>query len=494
MTNDWYAVGVEAARCLREGRYEDAAAGFERLVAMRDDHADSWFNLGYARRMARQYQQALDAYGEALDRGVSSPEEVHLNRAVILSEHLHRAGDALAELRQAVAKNPGAVAAWLNLGNLHEDLGDPAAATEAYQAALAADPRNGRAIARLAAIQVYQGEPERAIASLREAVERTRPGTEDAAEICLALASALDATGDYRSAFAAAAEGKAISAALRTMSNRYNRSAHESLIDSLIEAFPEPAAGSADTGADDQVVFICGMFRSGSTLAEQLLARHPAVTAGGELEFIPALVKEDLEPYPAALAQAPADRMVKLRDKYLEQVRALYPDARIVTDKRPDNFLHVGLIKTLFPNARVLHTVRHPLDNILSLFFLNFAETVSYSERLEDIVHYYGQYRRLMSHWERLYGGDLHTIDYDRLVSDPRPVLEDALGFLNLEWDDACLDQDLSRAAVRTASNWQVRQPLHERSSGRWRNYAAELEPVHRELIAMGLLAESKDG
>jgi hypothetical protein len=138
-----------------------------------------------------------------------------------------------------------------------------------------------------------------------------------------------------------------------------------------------------------------------------------------------------------------------------------------------------------------VHTARQPLDNILSVYFLYFAHSVSYSDRLDDIVHYYGQYRRLMSHWQRLYPGDIHTVDYDRLVKDPRPELESLLGFLGLPWDDSCLAEESGPAPVRTASNWQVRKPLHERSSGRWRNYAAELEGARRTLIAMGLLDES---
>ena len=488
MTEDWHGVSTSAARHLREGNYDAAAAGFERLVAMRDDHADSWFNLGYARRMARHYQAALDAYGQAIVRGMSSPEDAHLNRAVILSEHLQRADEALAELRQAVTKNPAAVSAWLNLGNLLEDLGESETAREAYEAALRSDPRNGRATSRIAGLLVHQREPARAIAMARDAAERARPGTEDAAEISFALGNALDAAGAYREAFAAVADGNETSAALRAPAQRYDRATHQRLVDALIESFPESAEGAPARDGDDRSIFICGMFRSGSTLTEQLLGRHPAITAGGELEFIPAMVREDLQPYPAALKQAPAKRIVELRRKYLDQLDALYPAAQRVTDKRPDNFLHIGLIKTLFPAARIVHTVRQPLDNILSVYFLYFAQSVSYSERLDDIVHYYGQYRRLMRHWQQLYGSDIHSVDYDRLVAEPRPALEELVAFLGLDWDESCLEHDPGAAVVRTASNWQVRQDLHTRSSGRWRNYAKELEGARLKLGAMGLL------
>ena len=181
--------------------------------------------------------------------------------------------------------------------------------------------------------------------------------------------------------------------------------------------------------------------------------------------------------------------MSELRDKYLDELTSLFPSAARVTDKRPDNFLHIGLIKALFPQARIVHTVRQPLDNVLSAYFLYFGDAVSYSDRLEDIAHYYAQYRRLMDHWRDRHGSDIHDVDYDRLVADPRAELMPLMNFLGLEWDEEFLDHRPA-AAVRTASNWQVRQPLHARSSGRWRHYERELEPVRRQLADAGLLGE----
>src|SRR5687767_1285878 len=124
MSEDWRALGAEAARFLRERRFNEAAERFERVVALRPDHADSWFNLGYARRLGRQYDAALDAYREAIERGMAGPEEAHLNRAVILADCLHRPDEARAELSAALAKKGDFLVAWLNLGNLWEDLGD----------------------------------------------------------------------------------------------------------------------------------------------------------------------------------------------------------------------------------------------------------------------------------------------------------------------------------------------------------------------------------
>ena len=484
MDEEWRALGAEAARCLREGRWTDAVASLEQLLTLAPDHADSWFNLGYAQRHARRYIEALSSYERAIALGVRAPEEAHLNRSVILSEHLHRMDEAKAALEQAIHANPAAVLAWLNLGNLHEDLGEIAAATEAYRGALRAEPSNGRAIGRIALLKSHAGHPEEAADDLRRAIGQVTPGTEDAAEIHFALGNALDAAQDYRGAFASVVDGNAIATRLRLPGERYNTQAQEALVDGLIATFQTPLP----SGECPPVAFICGMFRSGSTLIEQLLGRHPAMTAGGELEYLPAMVAEELQPYPASVAGLSPTQIRTLGDKYLADVHALFPDAGIVTDKRPDNFLHIGLIKTLFPGARIIHTVRHPLDTILSAYFLYFAASISYSERLEDLVHYYGQYRRLMAHWQKLYGGDIFEVDYDRLVAGPETVLRPLLSFIGVDWDDSCLDHLGSQGPVRTASAWQVRKPLHRKSSSRWRNYEAELSPVRAQLEAMGLL------
>ena len=149
-----------------------------------------------------------------------------------------------------------------------------------------------------------------------------------------------------------------------------------------------------------------------------------------------------------------------------------------VTDKRPDNFLHIGLIKTIFPNARIIHTRRDPLDNLLSLYFLHLDPRMAYALDLEDAAHWYRQYERLMAHWKALYPADIFDISYDELVRDPRPVIEQLLDFCGLGWEDRVLDFHRNPSAVKTASVWQVREPLYARSSGRWRNYSRHLEAI----------------
>ena len=466
---------------MANGRLDEAIAAYLQLVSLNPALPDAWYNLAYLHRCKRQFSSAISAYRKALSNGIERPEEVHLNLAVILSEHLDQVSEARAELETALRLNPRFVPALLNLGNLQEDLGQPDQARSSYQNVLTVEPENGRAIGRIAMIDTFEGKAKDSVPALRAALNARSTTAHDRAEIGFALGHALDALGDYDEAFAALVAANNAMCQATPPGVRYHPEAHQRLVDDLIRAFPVRRAG--DTGSSSGVpIFICGMFRSGSTLAETILASHSRVTAGGEFEFLPALVAEKLQPYPQTLVSPDPGFLEDLRATYLGELAAIHPHHDLITDKRPDNFLHIGLIKTLFPSARIVHTFRNPLDNILSVFFGNFDQSVSYSNDLDNIRHWYGQYQRLMAHWRALFGDDMFELDYDHLVSSPEATIRPLVAYCGLEWEDACLNRKSAHDTVRTMSAWQVRQPLHSRSSGRWRHYAAQLNGLNASM------------
>jgi hypothetical protein len=212
-----------------------------------------------------------------------------------------------------------------------------------------------------------------------------------------------------------------------------------------------------------------------------LLAGHPRLAAGGELEFLPNAVQTDLAPFPESIAVVLPQRLKTVAAEYRQSLGEMFPGAAYVSDKRPENYLNIGLIKLLFPDAKIVHTTRNALDNCLSIYFLHLDQRMSYALNLMDIGHHYRQYLRLMRHWKALYGPDILDIDYDALVQEPRPVVEELLSFLGLDWDERCLTVSPGRA-VKTASVWQVREPLYQRSSGRARHYEKELAELRNYL------------
>ena len=469
MDSETAALLERAGALRRAGRVEEAIAAYQTLLAREPDLPDSWYNLGWLQRQARQYRESLESYGQALDRGVRDPEEVRLNRAVILSDHLARHDEAEAELKAALDLRPDYLPALLNLGNLYEDRGDRQAARSAYERALEVVPDNALALSRLAG--VAEGNASELIDRLRGAVSREREAAARA-DLGFALGRLLDARGEYDEAFGAyETANRASRESFGPQFRPHDRTAQERFVDRSIAAFPERAEDGERVAP---AIFILGMFRSGSTLVEQILGGHSRIVSGGELDLIPALAS-GIDPYPEAVAVADEARVESWRKFYLDGLEPFAPEGSLASDKRPDNFLHVGLIKTLFPNAKIVHTRRNRLDNLLSLYFLHLGPGMPYALDLADAAHWHGEYERLMAHWKRLYPNDIFDVDYDVLVHEPEPLIRDLLGFLGLDWEDQLLDFHRRRSAVKTASVWQVREPLHVRSSGRWRNYESQL-------------------
>lgn len=485
-----------AASLTRAGRLVQAAEVYRQLLVRWPNQPDCWYNLGLLQRRLRQFDAALEAYAQALARGVARPEEVHLNRAVIFADCLRRDAAAERELRAAIALNPTYVPALQNLANLHEDLGRREEARVTYERILALEPRAFEALARhaLLAGATTLGDP--LIGRLRGALADPSASAADRASLGFALSRLLDGLEAYPEAFAAAEAANRASRASAPAVARYDRAAHERLVDALIEAFPRPRTvgtpllsvpGQASAEVDEpQLIFICGMFRSGSTLAERLLAGHPQVVAGGELDLLPHLVQSRLTPFPQRIAAMSDAELAGVAGSYLQEVRQVFPGASYLTDKRPDNFLLIGLIKTLFPRAKVVHTTRDPLDTCLSIFLLHLNPRMPWALDLLDTGHYFRQYQRLMRHWRSLYGDDILDFSYDRLVGEPRPALERLLAFCGLEWSDRCLDFAHRGGAVKTASVWQVREALYRHASGRARHYGRELAPLAAYLAAPG--------
>ena len=460
------------------GRVDEAIIAYERLLKAKPDLAESWYNLGFLQRRARRFKDALESYRRALDLGIADPEEVHLNRAVIYSDHLFRPDEAARELEQALALNPHYVPALLNFGNLREDLGDRDAARDAYRRALKTAPGNHLALARLAALSHATVLDDALATALTAALASPQLSAADQADLGFALGGLLNAAGRHDDAFAAVAKANAASRSSAGAAAHYDRAAHEQLIGRLIATFDAPVGAQ---GTDGEPLFICGMFRSGSTLVEQILARHSQVTPGGELVLVPSLAAQ-IRPYPEGIRAADAATIAAWRNAYFEGLPRRPDASHTVTDKRPDNFLHIGLIKTLFPAARIIHTSRDPLDNLLSLYFVHLDPRMAYALDLDDAAHWYVQYRRLMEHWRRLYPADIIDLDYDLLVREPRAVIEALTAACGLPWEEALLDFHRSTEPVKTASVWQVRQPIHTRSLGRWRDYARQLEGVRKQL------------
>lgn len=484
----------------RQGRRVEAIALFQQLLDIEPGIGDAWYQLGYLLKAEARYEEALDAYAQAIAHGVERAEEAHLNRAVILTDHLRREQDAEHELMAALALSPEYIPALLNLGNLHEEHGRRDEALVCYDRILALSDAQARdyldlrveALARSARMRPPSTLEDPLLRRLSEAsIDAARFDHTVRANALFALGAVYERLQSFDLAFDSFA--RANRCLLRMSGRVYDREQASRLTDAMIEAFAQvvPVTGEQTASQSLQPVFICGMFRSGSTLIEQVLGAHPCVTPGGELNFLLRLAAQRLAPFPQSVATMRSEQFSTFAQEYRDHLRKLFPDAAddsIITDKRPDNYLLIGFIKRLFPGAKIVHTTRHPMGNGLSIFQQHLNPRVAgYACDLADIGHHYGEYRRLMSHWKRLCPESIFDFDYDAFVRSPKETLLPLFAFLSLEWNDACLEFHRQRNAVKTASYWQVRQPLHQDATVRWRHYNAHLGSLRSALDTAGV-------
>lgn len=264
-------------------------------------------------------------------------------------------------------------------------------------------------------------------------------------------------------------------------------------VDTVIASFtPETFATRRDMGSSSDVpVFVIGMPRSGTTLVEQIIARHPEAAGAGELDRIwkigQAIHYHDPSGrFLSAIDARPAAEMATLGQKYAALLKFFAPKARRVVDKLPHNFELLGLIALILPEARIVHLRRNPIDTCLSCYQTRLNELHGYSRDLTTLGLYYREYARLMEHWRRVLPLKFLDLDYETLTGDFEAQARRLIAFLDLPWDPACLSFHEATSAVRTFSRNQVRNPIYQTSVGRWRRYESELQPL---IAALGDLA-----
>ena len=456
-----------AAKQEESGGFADAEATYRRFIDELPGHAVARFNFACFLRRRGRNDEALDEHQAALDLGIDHPEEVLSNMAVIHTE-LRRDAAAKMLLERALAANPAYIPAMFNLALQHEEFGDRKTALELFNRILELNPAWHDALIHIAHAGTVRDPDGEVVRRLRRALRRSNIDALTRESLHFALGKALDDCGRYDEAFAQYGLGNRVSIARL---QRYDRAVEERGVTRILEIFSPEFMASATPVSDRPLVFVTGMFRSGSTLFEQVLAAHPQVTPGGEINYF---MSRQLPVDPA--------QWQEIAQGYVEYLDQNFPGAGIVTNKRPDAFPLLGVLKAMFPKARFVNTLRDPRDTCLSIWFQQFDSQLGYASDLGNIAHHYAQYQRLMQHWRGLFGASIFDADYDQYVRDPRTVTERLLAFLGLGWHDGCLEFQRNATRVRTASVTQVRESLYRKSSGRWRNYESQIDGLLAQL------------
>jgi tetratricopeptide (TPR) repeat protein len=434
-----------------QGNLPDAAQALEQAVSLQRDNSDMAYNLGVILHLQGEHERAAHCYRQSL---IVNPDnlEASNNLAIVLKEQGHLA-ESIATFRYVLNDQPDFAMGYYNLSEFVAD---------------------GR----------YQFSAEE-LQRIRALLASGRCTAADRSLCCFALGNALDQLGSFDEAFAYYEKGNELRKhTLQESGVGFNACRHEARVDRIIDAYDSDYfAAVKEWGLDSEVpIFIVSVPRSGSTLVEQVLASHPQVFGAGELG--------DVSQFFKARAQATADAAFVVRsqeeastlaNEFVRRLGKLSSGFERVTIKNLENHLHLGLIATLLPRARIVYCRRDALDVCLSCYFQNFNDA-HFSWSLEDIGSYYRAYEKLMAHWSKVLPSQIHEVCYEDLVHNQQAVTRKLIEFCGLDWDEQCLSFYDTRRVVRTASAIQVRKPMSTRAIGRWKHYRAHLDPLYRAL------------
>ncbi|MBP6627177.1 MAG: sulfotransferase [Arenimonas sp.] len=472
----WYFLGITLTRLQRD---EEALAPLRRALALAPDQPRLLESLAQV-----EFRAGFPADALPLWRRLAALRPDHDDTLLKLGETLGRLGDndaARSLYLEALQARPDSAELWMALAQSQEDNGDRDGAAVAYEKALALRPGWAFPLSGLLGLRRAKA-PEHWVEQARALQAGTSLADADRALVGYELGKVFDGRGEYQAAMASWDDANA---ARRRIIGEFDLAGLQQRIARSLEIFTPALFRAACGGSqDERPVFVVGMPRSGTTLTEQIIAAHGQGFGCGELPDM-ALVARNLpnrsgtpQPWPHLPQELPPGALDDGIARYLQAAtRGAPPEALRLVDKAPMNYYLLGLVALMFPRARVIWCRRDPRDVAVSIYGENFALSERFATHWEGIGHCINLHNQLMRHWQSVLPLPILELDYEQMVADIEPQARRIVDFIGLPWDPACLDFHQSERGVQTPSRWQVRQPVHTRSVGRWRNYAFALGP-----------------
>ena len=462
-------------------RYVDAEVSYRGALELNPGLADAHANLGNCLRRQGRLYEAEAHFVRAIEL---KPEYAlaHFNLGILLQDR-EEFDRAIAEYRQALVYRPDFIEALNNLGSCLRSQGFVDEARGVFEQILELRPTQIEAHCNLANYKTYEaGDPQ--IDQFLSQRHRLESLPHDGQiRYWFTAGKMMEDIGRHDESFAAYAEGN------RAKNERtpWDEAKHLDLQRRIIASFSrERLALHAvpDSAEGPTPIFILGMPRSGTSLLEQVLATLPGIHGAGEITWLPDILHAAAADFgdgdyrfPETLEAGSNEALLQLGRRYIERIRELAPQASHVVDKLPDNFQYIGLIHLMFPNARIVHSMRDPMDSCFSCFSRLFiADNLGYTYDLGAVGRYWVSYHELMQHWHAaLPPGRILDVSYEQMVGDFENQARRLVGYLGLPWDERCLGFHANRRVVKTASMAQVRRPIYKTSVARWKPYEAHL-------------------
>ncbi len=460
---------------LFSAKAHEALDVIERAVELDPRDSKAFFILGLTAMSLGLLDRAADAYGAAIK---IEPEfgAAHNN----LGSLLERAGD-LKEAKKAYTKaikiDPGNVQAQNNVASILIAEGDIEAAKTHLQKAIKVAPDYIEAHHNLSALKTYKKNDEHIIQLQSLSKDTSRLTKDNQIRLEFILGKAASDIGKYDEAFMHYDKGNALKRATFEYDENAVRLFHEGLKQSFPEVFLNNLHQKEPEGPTP--IFIVGMPRSGSTLIEQILVSHDDISSAGEMTALNEIIKKHINDFPNGIAALSGQDYKNIGSEYIAALREKGADTKFVIDKMPGNYRLLGIIGHALSNARIINTLRNPMDCCVSIYTRLFIETLHYGYDLKEIGNYYNFYSDLMKHWRNILPKDMFIdICYEEVVDDLKATAEKLIEFIGVEWQEKVLDFHKQRSTVRTASAAQVRNPIYNSSVERWRVYEKHLKPL----------------
>jgi tetratricopeptide (TPR) repeat protein len=468
---EWLDKGIAAHR---SGDLPQAELAYQEVLKAAPENPDALHYLGLIARDHGHLPQAIDLLARAVAQTPNNAA-LHYNYALSLQQ-LGNRELAIKHYQLATQHQENFPQAYNNLGVLLQECGLHKEATRSFRSALRFDPKRAETYYNLSQVQRYHEETDDIVRMQSLLRQPSLPQAEQS-KLHFALGKIFDDLGRYEQAF------EHFEHANKSSPSYFDSETFCQHVDSIISLFNKDffATRTGFGSQDTRPTFIVGLPRSGTTLVEQILASHHSVYGAGELEYfntianaIPKLTQQP-QAIPEGYQHLSPQLSQQIADDYLSHAEQLAADCRIFIDKAPLNFLHLGLLALLFPQAHIIHVQRDPLDTCLSCYFQNFNAAQPYTSRLEDLAAFYQQYQKLMAHWQQHLPLNIHTVQYEQLVQQTETETKKLVEFLGLEWEEQCIEYYKTTRRISTASQWQARQPVYTSSLQRWKNYERQL-------------------
>lgn len=462
-------------------RNKEALDCFNKAIALAADFTEAHYSRGWILQELKRHAEALHSF----DRAIALKKdhaEAYYQRGLALQQ-LDRHDEALKSYNQAIALNPDYADAHSYRGYCLMEQGMMEDAKQSLENALKIDPEHIHSYACLALLNAFT-EEDAHFNRLNELYTKPSLLPKERSALSFAIGKALENKKKYDEAFDAYHEGNL----LHYQEHPYSEVENEELLQwtttfftpELIKEYAQLPA-TIPTATDTRTpIFIVGMPRSGTTLIEQILSSHPSLFGAGELTILDRII-QDTPAIPHNPSNWP-DSLAQLRNmgkEYLDRAWKLAPDSRYIIDKMPENFRYIGLIHLMLPNAKIIHSMRDPMDSCFSCYATRFAEGNEFSYNLEALGRYYRRYMKMMEHWHSILPpGRILDVHYENNVASPEHEARRLLEYLEMPWDEACLKFFENKRAIKTASLNQVRKPIYSSSVARWKRFEKHLGPL----------------